>query len=133
MANMNSYKVPKMQQQKMPASRSGDPRGPDRRSPDSNMSMPAPGPQGHPKMRAAVTNDPYFQNEFSAENDLKTLIEAGRIKGDKTRLNNAMRRYNELKGSNNAGVRTRNNPNDHRTMTRSGIQGDKMDGGKGRW
>jgi hypothetical protein len=131
MASMNSFKVAKKREQVMPAGRSGDPKGP--RKETNDMSMPAPGPQGHPKMPAAVKNDPMFANEFSAERDLQTLIQAARIKGDKARMASAMHKYSELKGKDNAGVRTGNNTFDNRARPSKPNAGQKMDGQRGRW
>jgi hypothetical protein len=135
MANFSSFKVPKQQEQKMRAGSARDPRGPDREAKASNISMPTPAAQGGTSMPASVTNDAHFKESFSADGDLRTLIAAARIRGDKARFQNAMARFTELKGRNNQGVRThRNNANDHRSMTRIGTDGaSQMDGTKGRW
>jgi len=130
MTSMASFPVKKIQQQTPKTGSKGDPEGPRE---GTNMSMPAPGPTGHPSPPAATTHDPYFANEFRAAADLKTLIESARIKGDKRRLADAQHYYREIKGKNNAGVRTgKMNSFDNRDMSR-GNTGKKLDGSKGRW
>jgi hypothetical protein len=125
---MNSYTVKKLAEQRVKVGSRGDPVGPAREGSNSNVSMPAPKAMGHPSMPAATTHDEYFGREFRAESDLRVLLAAARIKGDKQRLNDALHRFRELKGANNQGVRTRtNNAFDNVKLTTTGTSGSRAD------
>jgi hypothetical protein len=115
---------------------------------NSDVRMKVPGPVGGQRNSAAQAD---LAGELAAEKDLATLIKAAAIRANKARLGAAIeageRRANvavkmgrsdgpvgEIKGKNNAGVRTRANSKDNvRLRTGTGGTSAKRDGGVGRW
>jgi len=143
---MADYRPPKVSEQRM-KTQAGKNDG-------SDIFMDASRPVGAQR-NSASSPDEMFGREFSAESDLATMIQAGRIRRDRVRYGRVLalkERMSSIRVNKDRGDEPINErgPTDHTTSrggspARSnnaydkipaagrGTTGKKMDGGKGRW